>query len=70
MVSKKVEVDVRLVAATNRDKDQAIADGAFRSDLLYRINSFEVNVAPLRERREDIEPLAPSAAQARRSRCS
>ncbi|MBK7034592.1 MAG: sigma-54-dependent Fis family transcriptional regulator [Ignavibacteria bacterium] len=55
---KKVEVDVRLVAATNRDKDQAIADGAFRSDLLYRINSFEVNVAPLRERREDIEPLA------------
>ena len=55
---KKVDVDVRLVAATNRDKDQAIADGAFRSDLLYRINSFEVNVAPLRERREDIEPLA------------
>ncbi|MEQ1642143.1 MAG: sigma-54 dependent transcriptional regulator [Pyrinomonadaceae bacterium] len=55
---KKVEVDVRLVAATNRDKDQAIVDGAFRADLLYRLNSFEVNVAPLRERREDIEPLA------------
>jgi two-component system response regulator AtoC len=55
---KKVEVDVRLIAATNREKSQAIADGTFRSDLLYRINSFEINVPPLRERREDIEPLA------------
>lgn len=55
---KKVDVDVRLVAATNRDKDQAVAEGVFRADLMYRINSFEINVAPLRERREDIEPLA------------
>lgn len=55
---KKVDVDVRLVAATNRDKDQAIADGVFRADLMYRVNSFEVNIPPLRERREDIEPLA------------
>ena len=55
---KKVEVDVRLLAATNRDKDEAIADGVFRADLMYRINSFEVNIPPLRERREDIEPLA------------
>ena len=55
---KKVEVDVRLIAATNRDKDTAIADGVFRADLMYRINSFEINVPPLRERREDIEPLA------------
>jgi len=55
---KKVEIDVRLVAATNRDKDQAIAAGIFRTDLMYRINSFEINIAPLRERREDIEPLA------------
>jgi DNA-binding NtrC family response regulator len=55
---KKVDVDVRLVAATNRDKDQAIADGVFRADLMYRVNSFEVHIPPLRERRDDIEPLA------------
>ena len=55
---KKVEVDVRLVAATNRDPERAIAEGVFRADLLYRINSFEVNIAPLRERSEDVEPLA------------
>lgn len=55
---KKVEVDVRLLAATNRDPKQAIADGSFRSDLMFRINSFEVNIPPIRERREDVEPLA------------
>ncbi|HUF04931.1 MAG TPA: sigma-54 dependent transcriptional regulator [Aridibacter sp.] len=55
---KKVEVDVRLVAATNRSSRQAVEEGIFRSDLLYRINSFEINIPPLRERREDIEPLA------------
>ncbi|HXG86354.1 MAG TPA: sigma-54 dependent transcriptional regulator [Pyrinomonadaceae bacterium] len=55
---KKVDVDVRLVAATNRNAAQAVSEGAFRSDLLYRINSFEIHIPPLRERREDIEPLA------------
>ncbi|MFN3420077.1 MAG: sigma-54-dependent transcriptional regulator [Pyrinomonadaceae bacterium] len=55
---KKVEVDVRLIAATNRDPQKAIYDGVFRADLMFRINSFEINIAPLRERREDIEPLA------------
>ncbi len=55
---KKVEVDVRLVAATNRDAAQSTADGTFRSDLLYRINSFEIHIPPLRQRREDIQPLA------------
>ena len=55
---KKVEVDVRLVAATNRDPKLAVAEGIFRSDLMYGVNSFEIFIAPLRERREDIEPLA------------
>ena len=55
---KKVEVDVRLIAATNRVPSQALSDGVFRSDLLYRINSFEINIPPLRHRRDDIELLA------------
>jgi DNA-binding NtrC family response regulator len=60
---KKVEVDVRLVAATNRNTIQSVSEGVFRSDLLYRINSFEIHIPPLRERREDIEPLAQHILQ-------
>lgn len=55
---KKVDVDVRLLAATNRNPQQSIRDGVFRADLLYRVNSFEIHIPPLRERRDDIEPLA------------
>lgn len=55
---RKVEVNVRIVAATNRNLDSVIDDGVFRSDLLYRINGFQISLAPLRERPEDIEPLA------------
>lgn len=54
---RKVEVNVRIVAATNRNLDTVVADGAFRADLLYRINSFQIHLAPLRERPEDVEPL-------------
>lgn len=54
---RKVEVNVRLIAATNRNPQKAVAEGTFRPDLLYRINSFEIHIPPLRERPEDIEPL-------------
>ena len=55
---RKVEVNVRIVAATNRNLDSVVSDGSFRSDLLYRINGFQIDLSPLRERPEDIEPLA------------
>jgi len=54
---RKVEVNVRIVAATNRNIDSVVADGSFRSDLLYRINGFQIHLPPLRDRPEDIEPL-------------
>jgi DNA-binding NtrC family response regulator len=54
---RKVEVNVRIVAATNRNLDTVVNDGVFRSDLLYRINGFQISLAPLRERPEDVEPL-------------
>lgn len=55
---RKVEVNVRIVAATNRNLDEVVADGRFRSDLLYRVNGFQINLTPLRDRSEDIEPLS------------
>jgi transcriptional regulator with PAS, ATPase and Fis domain len=56
--TKKVEVDVRIIAATNRELDQNATEGKFRTDLLFRINNFTIKLPPLRERPEDIPPLA------------
>ena len=57
------KVDVRLVAATNRDLESMIANREFRSDLYYRLNVFPIRIPPLRERREDIPVLARYFAQ-------
>jgi two-component system response regulator AtoC len=56
--TKKVEVDVRFIAATNRELTSYVAEGKFRSDLLFRINNFTIKLPPLRERPEDIPSLA------------
>jgi DNA-binding NtrC family response regulator len=56
--SRVLNVDARVVAATHRDLDQAVKDGAFRQDLFYRLDVFSVRVPALRDRREDIPLLA------------
>lgn len=56
--NKPLDVDVRLLVSSNRRMEDAVEDGDFRQDLLYRLNDFAITIAPLRERKEDIPYLA------------
>ncbi len=56
--NKTIKVDVRIISATNKNLQQMIRDGQFREDLYHRLKVFEIHIPPLRERKEDIQPLA------------
>lgn len=58
--NKPIEIDIRLICATNMDLDQMVDDGLFREDLLFRINTIRIEAPPLRDREEDIVLLAKS----------
>jgi len=56
--TRPIQVDVRIIAATNRDLKEATRDGSFREDLFYRLNVMPLRIPPLRDRPEDVMPLA------------
>ena len=61
--TKKISVDVRIIAATNRDLSAAVRHGSFRKDLFYRLGQIQLRVPPLRERAEDIAGIAEAALE-------
>jgi transcriptional regulator with PAS, ATPase and Fis domain len=58
--TRTLRADFRLVATTNRPINQALAENRLRSDLYYRLNTFQIEIPPLRERKEDVPPLVAS----------
>lgn len=67
---RKIQVDVRIVAATNQDLDAAVAAGRFRQDLFHRLGQFQLRVPPLRERPEDVIALAEHFLKRKNSKSS
>lgn len=61
--TKPAKVDIRIIAATNRHLEKEVDAGSFRSDLFYRLAAFQITLPPLRERVEDVEPMARYFAQ-------
>ncbi len=68
--NRTLKVDIRLIAATNRDLEEAIRQGTFRQDLYYRLNVVSLSMPPLRERREDIPLLARYFVQKYADKCN
>ena len=65
--TKTFEADFRVIAATNRPVHQALAENRLRSDLYYRLNTFQIELPPLRERKEDIPPLVATFSSVSRN---
>ena len=68
--TRTIKVDIRLITATNKNLDEAVADGSFRQDLYYRLNVVSLEMPPLRERQEDIPLLANYFAAKYSERCN